>query len=313
MINAVPVLPPKYRPISQMSGKGGVSVEDSNFLYTELIKSAENVSQVKEYMDDTGDENLAMYDAHKALVGLTDPASHELKQRKVKGLLKTILGKSTPKNSMMQRKLLSGTADTIGRGVIMVDSSLDMDEAGIPENMAFEMFQPYIIRNLVQSGVSRVDALKQVTERTDKAREMLAKEMDRRPITITRAPVLHRGGVQGFKPVLIKGDAIRLPPMSYEPFAGDNDGDAVNVNVPHSPKAVSEVNNRMLPSKSLISEKDFKQPNYAPSQDHVLGLYQASKGPDKKKRVRVFATWADAEAAEARGELDVDQEVKIMS
>jgi len=313
MISSVPVLPPKYRPISQMSGKGGVSVEDSNFLYTELIKSAENVSSVKEYMDDTGDENLAMYDAHKALVGLTDPVSHELKQRKVKGLLKTILGKSTPKNSMMQRKLLSGTADTIGRGVIMVDSSLDMDEAGIPENMAFDMFQPYIIRNLVQNGVSRVDALEQVKDRTDKARAMLAKEMDRRPVTITRAPVLHRGGIQGFKPVLIKGDAIRLPPMSYSPFGGDNDGDAVNVNIPHSPEAVSEVKNRMLPSKSLISEKDFKSPNFAPSQDHVLGLYQASKGPDKKKRVRVFASWADAEAAMDRGDIDVDQEVKIMS
>jgi DNA-directed RNA polymerase beta' subunit len=84
MITKVPVLPPRLRPISKLGGKGGVVVSDPNFLYRELMFANEVVNDLKGTVDDLSAERLAVYDAHRALVGLTDPASRELRQRKSK-------------------------------------------------------------------------------------------------------------------------------------------------------------------------------------------------------------------------------------
>lgn len=225
LISKVPVLPTRFRPISPLKGNKGVIVDDANYLYKELMLASENVRDLKESGVDTGDELLAMYDAHKSLVGLTEPTSSELKQRSVKGILASVLGRGGPKTSLFQRKLLSGNVDTVGRGVIMVDSSLDMDSAGLPEPLAFKIYEPYVVRRLVQSGVPRAVAAEYVKERHERARSALIQEMESRPVTITRAPVLHKYGDLGFNPRLIKGHAVRLNPAVYSPMGGDNDGD----------------------------------------------------------------------------------------
>lgn len=311
MISKVPVLPPRFRPISQLAGKGGVMVNDANFLYKELMHANEALSGLKGRVDDVGDERLAIYDAHKALIGLAESTSHELQQRQVKGLLKTVLGKSSPKQSAMQRKLLSGNVDTIGRGAIMVNSNLDMDSVGIPESMAFKIYEPYIVRNMVQRGIPRVQAMEYLKDQREPAREALLHEMQRRPVTLTRAPVLHKYGNVGLWPHLVKGNAIRTNPVITQPLGGDFDGDTVNISVPHSPSAVREVTERMMPSRMLTSVADFKSPMFIPAQDHLLGAYQASVASREEKPTRYFATLADAKEAFQRGEIDIDTPIKL--
>jgi DNA-directed RNA polymerase beta subunit/DNA-directed RNA polymerase beta' subunit len=227
MITKVPVLPPRLRPIAKLGGKGGVVVSDPNFLYRELMFANEVVSDLKDSVDDLSSERLAVYDAHKALVGLTDPASRELRQRKVKGLIKQVVG-DNPKASFVQRKLISGNVDTVGRGVIAPDTSLDMDSFGLPENIAFDMFTPYVVRNMVLKGIPRVAALEHLKQRDDVARRSLLEEVDKRPVMLSRAPILHKYGDIALQAKLIKGDAIRLNPLVYTPLGGDNDGNCVD-------------------------------------------------------------------------------------
>jgi DNA-directed RNA polymerase beta subunit len=311
LITKVPVLPTRFRPIAKMQGRGNVMVNDANFLYKELMLANEALGGLRGQVDDLHDERLALYDAQRALVGITDPASQELKQRKVKGLLKVVLGKSSPKSGMMMRKLLSGNVDTIGRGVIMVDSNLDMDSIGIPESMAFTIYEPYVIRNLVQRGIPRIRAAEMLKNKDDVARQELMREMKRRPVTASRAPILHKYGDMALWPQLVKGDAIRFNPAITPPMGADFDGDAVNISVPHSVRSVGEAINRMMPSKMLTSESDFKSPVFKPGQDHLMGLYQASVANDNKKQTRYFATLGDAMAAMERGEIDASTPVRI--
>lgn len=311
MISKVPVLPTRFRPIAQLQGKGGVMINDANFLYKELMHAGEALAGLQGKVDDLHDERLAIYDAHKALIGLADPTTQELQQRKVKGLLKTVLGKSSPKTGMMQRRLLSGNVDTIGRGTVMVDSKLDMDSVGLPKDMAFKIYEPYLVRNLVQRGIPRVQALEFIKDKSKEATDALVMEMKRRPVTISRAPILHKYGTLGMWPHLVRGDSIRTNPVATQPMGMDFDGDSVNISVPHSPRAVREVVERMMPSKMLISPADFKSPMFIPAQDHLLGTYQASVSPSKPKTTRYFESLDAAKAAFRRGEISVDTPISI--
>lgn len=310
LINKVPVLPPRFRPIARMKNSNNVMVNDLNFLYKELMLANETLGKLSAVHDDVGAERLSVYDNYKALVGLADPTSRELQQRKVKGLLKTIVG-TNPKNSLMQRNLLSGTVDTVGRGVITIDKTLDMDQIGIPEGMAFDVYQPYIVRELVQRGIPRLEALQAAKDRTDLARDALNVAMKQRPVVTSRAPVLHRRGILALEPQLVRGDVIKLNPFVYKGLGADNDGDAMNFHVPHSDRVVREVRDRMKPSRMLINEQDFVSPAAVPSQDFLLGLFQASTKKKEGGRVRRFASLEDANAAWRRGELDIDDLVRI--
>ncbi len=306
----VPVLPPKFRPVSVMKGNNLPLVADANALYRDLFDANSNLKDVQAAVGDTADERLAVYDALKAVVGLGDPVNPKSRDRQVRGVLKHVFA-HTPKFSTVQRKLLGSTVDLVGRAVIAPDPDLDMDEAGIPEDGAWASYKPFIVRRLVRNGVPRMRAVREVTDRTPTARQALVTEMDARPVILTRAPVLHRYGVMAFRPKLIAEGAIKLPPLVYKGYGADNDGDAMTWHVPASDEAVQDAYDKMLPSRNLLSTSDFKA-HQLPSQEYVAGLYSASKAHNKNARPATFATLDDVVRAYHRGDITVDQPVRVL-
>ena len=61
-----------------------------------------------------------------------------------------------------------------------------------------------VVNRLVQKGGvrKRADAVRDVADRTPRAKEMLLDEMKDRPVMATRAPALHRYSLMAHKPVL---------------------------------------------------------------------------------------------------------------
>ena len=306
----VPVLPPQYRPISMLPGKGTLLVPDVNYLYKEVLDAKSAYESLQGKVEDLSTERLAIYDAVKAVTGLGEPTQLQHRQQKVRGVLKTILG-SSPKRSVVQRKLLTAKTDLSGRAVISPDPRLGLDEIGLPERIAWDIYKPFIVRRLVRSGVSTVKALEKVKDKTDDARKALLQEMEVRPVIWNRAPTLHRFGIMAAKPKLVKGDTLLTPPLVVPPMGGDFDGDAVQLHVPASDDAVKDALTKMLPSKNLINPAEFKA-TYKPGQEYVGGLWYATKEPDRKKRKRVFRTRQDAVAAFRRGEISADQPIEIL-
>jgi DNA-directed RNA polymerase beta' subunit len=307
----VPVLPPAFRPVSVMAGSGTQLVSDPNYLYKEVLDANDVLKQLEGKVDDLSQERLNLYNAFKGVVGLGDPIQPKNQERRVQGVLKHVFG-SSPKLGTVQRQLLGATVDVVGRAVITPNPDFDMDQVGLPEAKAWSVYQPFVIRRLVQKGVPRLEAVQAVKDKKEMARQAIIEEMRERPVIISRAPVLHKFGIQAFLPKLIKGDVMQISPLVTKGFNADFDGDMMNWHVPASEEAKREALLKMLPSRNLFSTSDFKV-HYLPSQEYIGGLYAASVARDDAvKRPRVFATKKDAVAAYNRGEIDVQTPVEII-
>lgn len=313
VLSKAPVLPPAFRPVSTMGPKKLPLVADPNYLYKELWDANKTLGDLSKKVDESelGDERLATYNAFKAVTGLGDPTNPKNQERNVKGILKHVFG-SSPKLGSVQRRLLGSTTDLVGRAVIAPDPDLDMDQVGLPENRAWTIYTPLLVRRLVRRGMPRQQAARAVEERSEVARKALLDEMDSGVVVINRAPTLHKYGVMAARPKLVKGDVLKVSPLVVGGFGADFDGDAMQYHVPISESAREEALDKMLPSRNLISAANFKV-HYAPSQEYVGGLYEASARIDKQNKPLVFATKADAVRAYKQGRIGIGRRVEILN
>lgn len=226
MITKVPVIPPKFRPYSIM-GKDTFLPGDANELYQDVINMAHTQGEIlQELGPDEADKNVPnVYKSLKALYGYGEPASRKLKQRGVSGFLQKLIG-GTSKFSQWNRNVISKPVDFSARGVIDANPEISMDELGIPYEMGFEIYSPYIQRELVKRGLSPKEALQNIKDQTKMAKDALQAVVDGgRWITASRAPSWHKFNVLGFKPVFHEGKNILLPPVVSSGLGADFDGD----------------------------------------------------------------------------------------
>ena len=226
MITKVPVIPPKFRPYSVM-GKDTFLPGDANELYQDVINMAHTQGEIlQELGPDEANKNVPnVYKSLKALYGYGEPASRKLKQRGVSGFLQKLIG-GTSKFSQWNRNIISKPVDFSARGVIDANPEISMDELGIPYEMGFEIYSPYIQRELVKRGLSPKDALQNIKDQTKMAKDALQSVVDGgRWITASRAPAWHKFNVLGFKPVFHEGKNILLPPLATTGAGADYDGD----------------------------------------------------------------------------------------
>jgi DNA-directed RNA polymerase beta subunit len=305
----VPVLPPKFRPISVIPGAGTRLIADPNFLYKEVFDSADSLKESKGYFDDVSDQREQLYNAMKAVTGLGDPTHPKHQQKQVKGILAHVFG-SNPKFGVVTRKLVSSSVDLVGRAVITPDPDLDLDGVALPEDKAWEVYKPFVIRRLVRQGVPKLRAATAVSERDKIARQSLLEEMSERPVVIDRAPVLHRYGMMAFWPKLTPDSVMKINPLVVSGFGADFDGDAMQFHVPSTDDAVSDAVNKMMPSKNLFAVKN-QRVHQLPSQEFLGGLWHASAKIKKDKQPAYFDSIKDVRAAFKRGEVDLDQPIFI--
>lgn len=282
MINSVPVIPAVFRPFSVV---GNAFVPgDANELYKDLIEMRDAYDEERKVLGPRGSGTslLSLYDTTKAVYGYGEPVKAKTKSRGVSGFLKKVTG-TGPKFSYVQRRLLSKPQDNVSRGTITVDPDLSLDEIGVPEEMAWKIYAPYIQRNLVMSGRSLRDALIDVRDRTEFARRMLIKEMQARPVIYSRAPSWHKFNVIAGRPKLIPGDAISINPLVTTGLNADFDGDTLHLHVPSQEESVKEAWDKLMPSKMLFSIRNPDNVVPVPKQELVLGLYTANQRPAKKK------------------------------
>jgi DNA-directed RNA polymerase subunit beta' len=312
MLTKVPIMPPQYRPIAT-GPKGMTIVSDPNYLYKEIIRANNNVKDVTDTLghEAAGDERLALYSSFKALVGLSDPLQPKLQEKNIKGILSHALGlRSSPKFSVFQRKIIGSTTDMVGSAVITPNPSLDMDQVGLPEEKAWTLYRPFIIRSLVRRGTPAVQAVNMVANKDRIAKDALIEEMKVRPVLINRAPTLHKFGIMAAWPVLAKTQTMQLSPTIVSGYGADFDGDRMQFHVPVSDEAVSEAKRKLMPSANLLSARNFDV-HYAPIQEFLHGLFRATHDQSAHE-AKTFATKADAIAAFRRGEINADTRIKIL-
>lgn len=310
MISKVLVIPPAFRPISKV---GGVAlVPDTNELYKELIENKHNYEILKKDLPDSAltDERLNIYKSVKAAFGLGNSITSEGQAKNLKGPIRQIIG-TVPKWGQFQSKVVAKNQDLVGRSVTVPDKNLSMDQVGIPEDMAWEMYKPFVTRKLVQRGYSPVDSVKMIDDKTPTARHILDDVMKEKPVLMDRAPTWHKFNIMAFKPFITDGKEIRVCPMIDSGYNMDHDGDTVNMHVPASDKASREALEKMLPSKNLISLTDMKSVRYKPEKEQVSGLWALTAGVTKKAP-RVFKDKTEAIRAYRDGEIGPNDPIEIL-
>ena len=225
MISAIPVIPSAFRPYAVMGDT--FLPGDVNELYKEVF----NVNQAQKELKAELGENLArensihLYRAVKSLYGLEEPENKKLKQRDISGFMQKLVG-GTAKFSYPQRVLNSKNVDFSGRSVIDPNPELDMDEIGIPYDIGWKIFAPYIQRDLVKHGMSATDAIKEIENKSDKAKAAMERVADTQRVLYSRAPAWHKYNLLGGKAKFHDGKAILINPLVASGLNADYDGDA---------------------------------------------------------------------------------------
>lgn len=226
MLDKIPVIPPRFRRISQSGDL--TMVADANYLYRALMDNQQDVRDARNAglpEDMVGSGNLKIYKAFKAITGLSDPEDRKLQEKQVSGLLKWVFGKGTPKAGAYQRNVVGGSLDVAGRNVITPNASFRLDEIGLPKKEAWTLYQDFVIRRLVQNGMDPLVATKEVTNKTKLAEDALRQVVSERPVLATRAPALHKYSIMAFRPRLVESETLQLNPAIQKPFNADHDGD----------------------------------------------------------------------------------------
>ena len=275
IIDILPVIPPEIRPMVQLDG-GRFATSDLNDLYRRVINRNNRLKRLLELHAPeiiVRNEKRMLQESVDALIDngrrgrpVTGPNNRPLKS--LSDMLKG-------KQGRFRQNLLGKRVDYSGRSVIVVGPELKMYQCGLPKEMAIELFKPFVMKRLVETGVaSNIKSARKMVEKASdpKVWDALEVVIQDHPVMLNRAPTLHRLGIQAFQPVLVEGRAIKLHPLACTAFNADFDGDQMAVHVPLSAEAQAEARILMLAANNLLKPADGK-PVTVPTQDMVIGSY----------------------------------------
>lgn len=291
-LSKIPVPPPIFRPIVPTEKQ--VLVADANWLLRDAILANKTFEEIKNTSQTLLPEaRKHLYKTVGAVFGVEEPQSGQAKAKNAVGFLVRIAGTESPKTGFFQSALIRRRMDLSGRGTIIPDKNLSFDEVGLPEDAAWTLYTPFLIRQLVQRGYKVIDAQNAIKERTPLARDILLNEIKQRPILVNRAPSLYRYNVLAAYPKIVPGKSIRVHDLFAPIQAGDFDGDAVSITVPVTEPAVQEAREMTLSKMLLSDQKKMSLNKSVPQQESILGIHLATT-PNKNEKPVVFESKEDA-------------------
>ena len=217
------------------------------------------------------------------------------------------------KQGRFRQNLLGKRVDYSGRSVIVVGPELKMYQCGLPKEMALELFKPFVMKRLVETGISNniKSARKMVERAKPEVWDALETVIKDHPVLLNRAPTLHRLGIQAFEPILVEGRALKLHPLVCTAYNADFDGDQMAVHVPLSAEAQAEARFLMLAANNLLKPSDGR-PVAVPTQDMVLGSYYLTLQKDGELgEGKVFRDVNEALMAYQAGTVSLHAAIKV--
>ncbi len=323
IMEVLPVLPPEIRPLVQLDG-GRFATSDINDLYRRVINRNNRLKRLIELRAPEiiiRNEKRMLQEAVDALIDngrrgrpVTGPSN-----RPLKSLSEMLRGKQ----GRFRQNLLGKRVDYSGRSVIVVGPELKLYQCGLPKEMAIELFKPFVMKRLVETGKSTniKDAKKKVERMSHEVWDALEYVIKEHPVLLNRAPTLHRLSIQAFEPVLVEGSAIKLHPLVCTAFNADFGGDQMPVHVPLSPEAQAEARFLMLSANNLLKPVSGKAVT-VPTQDMVLGSYwltyvrefedeNPTFRPDEVGEGKIFRDFDEAVMAYENKDLGIHARIKV--
>ncbi len=313
ILDVVPVIPPELRPMVQLDG-GRFATSDLNDLYRRVINRNNRLKRLL----DLGAPDIIVRNEKRMLQEAVDALiDNGRRGRAVTGPgnrpLKSLSDMLKGKQGRFRQNLLGKRVDYSGRSVIVVGPELKLHQCGLPKEMALELFKPFVMKKLVNSGLAHnIKSAKRMVERVrPEVWDVLEEVIKEHPVLLNRAPTLHRLGIQAFEPVLTEGRALKLHPLACTAYNADFDGDQMAIHLPLSAEAQAEARILMLAANHILAPKDGG-PIIVPTQDMVLGSYYLTiLRPGAKGEGKVFTGINEAILAHQHGELGLQAFIQV--
>ena len=279
VLTTLPVLPPNLRPLLELES-GRLVAADINEIYRLIITRNQRLC---DFLFSYTAPDLITLHGRKLLQEGVDSLIDNARLPKDKMFclndkpLKSLTEILEGKQGRFRQSLLGKRVDYSGRSVIIVGPNLRLNQCGLPYEMATELFQPFLINELLKTKIkapSHNTKLAQIIIKKNKpfVWTLLTKLTKKYSILLNRAPTLHRFGIQAFDPIIILGQAIHLHPLVCTGFNADFDGDQMAVHLPLYEASQLEARTMMRPSYNVLSPSNGDV-ILKPTQDMVIGCY----------------------------------------
>nr|YP_009545201.1 RNA polymerase beta' subunit [Synura uvella]AYO28355.1 RNA polymerase beta' subunit [Synura uvella] len=279
ILTILPVLPPNLRPLVELES-GRLVAADVNEIYRLIITRNQRLF---DFMYNFLPPDLITIHGRKLLQEGIDSLIDNARLTKEKTLclnnkaLKSLTEILEGKQGRFRQSLLGKRVDYSGRSVIIVGPNLRLNQCGLPYEMAVELFQPFLINELLKTKIKSPSNNTKTAQRIIKKNKpfiwsLLEVLTTKYSVLLNRAPTLHRFGIQAFDPLIVLGQAIHLHPLVCTGFNADFDGDQMAVHLPLYESSQLEARTMMRPSYNVLSPSNGDV-ILKPTQDMVIGSY----------------------------------------
>jgi len=296
--SVLPLPPPSVRP-SVKQGNSQRMDDDLTHKLSEIIKFNNALKQKiqngnrQDIIDDW--TNVVTYHVTTLIdneVPYINQSTHR-SGRPLKALRQRLKGKE----GRIRNNLMGKRVDFSARSVITPDPNIDIDQLGVPINIAINLTYPEKVntfnkerlKKVVENGPKKWPGAKNIIKKnkkkitiTDKNKHLIDIELgdivnrqlnDGDYVLFNRQPSLHKMSMMAHRIVVMKGNTFRLNVSVTPPYNADFDGDEMNMHVPQSIQAVSELINIASVNNQIISPRENK-PIIEIVQDTLLGIYK---------------------------------------
>jgi len=209
------------------------------------------------------------------------------------------------KPGILRKHVMGKGSDHGGRTVIIGDNNIDIDEIGITRAFTDVLTIPEVLRDeadvarwsaempklvgemkvmgsiikVMRAG--RTDSIKVTVDSTIQLRvgdTVRRKMMNGDVVVVSRQPVLHKGGVLGFRIRIFEegGNVLRLHPAVAGSFNADFDGDEMNFSVPQDLESRADVLEHMMVGNCIRGDK-YSAPWTGMIQNPVIAARQITQ------------------------------------
>ena len=314
----LPVPPPAVRP-SVKQDNNQRSDDDLTYKLIDIVKAN---AKLQEKLDsgqtDYIDEHITVIQYHVAtLINNDQPFGAGVPQANVQRsgrTLKSLQQRVKSKDGRIRGNLMGKRVDYSARSVITPDPFIDIDELGVPRNIAKNLTFPekvtkYNIDRLKSSILNGYDNwpgaksvkkgdedsiknlkhvdLNKIVEELQYGDIVNRHLIDGDIVLFNRQPSLHKMSMMAHRIKVMDANTFRLNVCVTSPYNADFDGDEMNMHVPQSYQTYSELKNLCLVPTQIVSPQEGK-PVIALVQDALLGASRLTLENDKLKYIMPF-------------------------